>query len=110
MSPQIHAVSCDTITGLCLVPIFVSRHAYTTRWYPRVIQKLVSTYNLPLTFAGGGVFWGSQNSKCQVLSKFQWGGGGVGVNWGSQNPKYQVLASQIVSHILHMWRLMIKCR
>ena len=26
------------------------------------------------------VKWGSQNLKCQVLSKFQFGGGG-GVNW-----------------------------
>ena len=24
---------------------------------------------------GGGLNWGSQNSKCQVLSKFQLGGG-----------------------------------
>ena len=61
-----------------------------TRWYPRGIQKLVSTYELhvtqgrgcelgwsklivpsPVRISIGGVYWGSQNSKCQVLSKFQ---------------------------------------
>ena len=36
------------------------------------------------------VFLGSQNSKCQVQAKFQWGGGGVFL--GSQNSKCQVLA------------------
>ena len=48
-----------------------------TRWYPRGIQKLVSTYEFPETL-GGGVFWGSQNSMCQVLAKLKiWGGSGV---------------------------------
>ena len=68
-------------------------------------------------------FWGgedtlpsqSQNSKCQDLPKFQffWGGrGGSVLRVGhSQNfePNFQPLqlatASQIVSHILRMWRL-----
>ena len=78
---------------------------FSTRWYPLGIQ-LVSTYELPETPVGGGVFWGSQNSKCQVLDKLQFLGreggrysgvvktdsdkswpnflGGGGVSWGEQ--------------------------
>ena len=57
-------------------------HKHEMRWYPRGIQKLVSTYELPetpvqISYSQVGVNWGSQNSKCQVLSKFQFGGGGV---------------------------------
>ena len=74
--------------------------------YPRGIQKLVSTCELPETpgwggilgqsqlkvpspgqISRGGVFWGSHNSKCQVLAKFQFGGEG-----DSEKPKCQVLA------------------
>ena len=40
------------------------------------------------TWVGGGVFLGSQNSKCQDLPKFQFGGG---VFLGSQNSKCQDL-------------------
>ena len=42
----------------------------------------------------GGVFLGSQNSKCQVLANFSFSGGwgGGGVFFGSQNSKCQVLA------------------
>ena len=50
-----------------------------TRRYPRGIQILVSTYLLGAQFAGGVVFWASQNSKVikyQDLPKFQFGGGG----------------------------------
>ena len=50
---------------------------YLRIWYARGIQKLVSTYELPETPLGvGEVNWGSQNSKCQVLAKFQFSGVG----------------------------------
>ena len=45
----------------------------------------------------------SQNSKCQDRLKFQFGGGGV--FWASQ----LATSSQIVSHILRMWRLTTNC-
>ena len=85
--------------------------------------KYSNCQEMPKFQFGGG--WGvrysqpSQNSKCQDLPKFQfqWGGGGEGtlLFWEyqySQNfePNFQPLqqahASQIVSHILRMWRLM----
>ena len=77
-------------------------------------------------FSGGGVGGGqgtllsqSQNSKCQDLPKFQFSGGGEGgggalsQEWGTLRILNQNLlfsqkpacASQIVSHILRMWRL-----
>ena len=45
----------------------------------------------------------SQNSKCQDRLKFQLEGGGV--FWASQ----LATSSQIVSHILRMWRLTTNC-
>ena len=87
-------------------------HKHEMRWYPRGIQKLVSTYELPetpggvggggrgvpspvqISYSQEGVNWGSQNSECQVLSAFQFSGWrwGKGVNWSSQNSKCQVLS------------------
>ena len=73
-----------------------------TRRYLQGIQKLVSTYLLGAQFAGGVVFWASENwkgvggvfsggqnwkvLKCQDLPKFQFPGGG-GVFFGGQNWK-----------------------
>ena len=39
---------------------------------------------------GGGVFLGSQNSKCQVLANFSFS---TGSSCGSQNSKCQVLVN-----------------
>ena len=66
---------------------------YGTRWYPRLIQKLVSTYKLP-NFKGVGA---EGASKLKVRSPGQISLGEGGLNWGSQNSKCQVLAKlQIV--------------
>ena len=60
-----------------------------------------------------------QNSKCQDLANFSFPGGGWGYSWPGKNrvflPKWakichashilEGLASQTVSHILRMWRL-----
>ena len=60
-----------------------------TRWYPRGIQKLVSTYNFPdsgPTQGGRGGTW-SQNwkySKCQDMPEFQFSGGGGSLVWNSR--------------------------
>ena len=47
----------------------------STRWFPRWLQKLVSTHELRETpwpnFRGGGGYSEEVNSKCQVLGKFQ---------------------------------------
>ena len=89
------------------------------RRYPGGIQQLVSTHSNcnPVVVVGEGVFLGSQKSKCQVLSKFQflgwvgeWGyswvvktqsakfcpnfnffGGGGGIFFGSQKSKCSIL-------------------
>ena len=64
----------------------------SARWYPRGIQKIVSTYELVgggvlgspgqiSIFGGGRVVRGSQNSKCQVMAKFQFGGRGRLTNY-----------------------------
>ena len=64
----------------------------TTRWYPRGIQQLVSTYELPETRGGA---WGGcpdqLNSKCQDLSKSAYLGGGLS-GPDQLNPKCQDLA------------------
>ena len=91
-----------------------------TRWYPREIQQLVCTYELPETRRGeegGGP--DQLNPKCQDLSKSAFSEGG---GWWWFRPtllKYlsggtqgilatgMCSASQIVSHILRMWRLII---
>ena len=71
---------------LCAISYFTVTRA--TRWYPRGIQKLVSTYDLPklqncLNFnLGGGEYSGVRTekySKCQDLLKFQVSGGYSGV-------------------------------
>ena len=51
---------------------------YGTRWYPRGIQKLVSTYKLPDFHGGGGV----KTQSAKSWPNFNCGGGGGEVNWG----------------------------
>ena len=52
------------------------RITYKTRWYPRGIQQLVSTYELPETRGGGGGGGPDQlNPKCQDVSKSACSGG-----------------------------------
>ena len=76
---------------------------------------------LDYQFAGVGLYSEVKYSKCQDLPKFHFsGGGGEGGVFWNQIPEEGVLenlvknllcvqkpacASQIVSHILHMWRL-----
>ena len=95
------------------------------------IQILLSTYvlgqGLPnFAFSGASILGKTQNSKyskCQDLPKFAFSWGGVEgageqgwVNWGPNprigqtgifEPLQLATASQIVSHILRMWRLKI---
>ena len=72
-------------------------------------------------FPGEGVFCPSQNSKCQDLANFSFRGGGEVCSVPEQgvlanlSKKFalschflETFASQIVSHILRMWRL-TKC-
>ena len=47
------------------------------RWYPRGIQKLVSTYKLPETWKGGGYSRPTQTQSAKTCLNFHWGGGGV---------------------------------
>ena len=58
-----------------------------TRWCPRGIQRLVSTYDLQTNsnskchhnfHLGGGVLQTNSNSKCQDLPKFSFSGAGGG--------------------------------
>ena len=49
----------------------------------------ISLHTLQLQPLGGGVFLGSQNTKCQGLPKFELGGGGGFL--GSQNSNCQDL-------------------
>ena len=73
-----------------------------TRWYPRGIQKLVSTYELPEN-RGWGVLHTNSNSKCQDLSKsvsLGGVGGWVGGGGGEARPtflKYLTGGTQILS-------------
>ena len=91
-----------------------------TRWHPRGIQQLVSTYELHETPGGwGGGYSQTSSMKCageggvpsrptqtqsaKICPNFILGGG------GTFEPNFQPLqlatASHIVSHILRMWRL-----
>ena len=105
---------------------------YVTRWYPRGIQKLVSTYDLPDSgpMGGGGKVGAGRYSgvrteniqSAKICLNFNFlGGGGLsdlkfqrGALWRiwTQILLFVVTvhkppcASQIVSHILRMWRLM----
>ena len=103
-------------------------------WYPRGIQiSLHIRYPGFQALGGGGYSLPSQNSKCQDLPKFQFSGGGgtlcqvktqsakICLNFNFQGEgeggtlgisnqnllfsQKPACASQIVSHILRMWRL-----
>ena len=103
-----------------------------TRWYPRGIQKLVSTYDLLDSGPTRGREYSgvktenTQSAKICLNFNFRegdGGGGGVGVALWSEIPERGSLenldtnllfeatvqkpacASQIVSHIIDMWRL-----
>ena len=59
-----------------------------TRKYPRAIQKLVSTYNLPKPWGEGaysGVVKTQNTQSAKICLNFNLPGGG-GVNWGP-NPR-----------------------
>ena len=93
-------------------------------WYSRGLQKLSDLDSLTI-FIGGGVFW---NSRIWTLWQFSFGGysetlwqfslgggilnfriGGILSEFGPKfQPLQQAHASQIVSHILRMWRLITK--
>ena len=53
-------------------------------WEAKTQKPLSAKICLNLNLGGRGVFWGSQNSKCQVLAKFSFPGRGCKLGFFNQ--------------------------